>query len=300
MEPAANDDAPAVGGFGEQGVATRRRWFRRPAVMVPLTLLVIALLVGGAFFLRAWNERGAREASVDKSVEGFRDDQQGSGSATLLRPAAGVYTYAARGTEQLSLLGTTQAWGDQLPVTVTNDAGPSGSEGCWTIRFEFSTNHVQATTYCPAGRVLEEVAGSTSQTFDFVATRVTDVTEFLCDPPGKLVKLDAEAGDRWKQSCAGTSPERGTAVTSAGTNTFVGVDPVEVGDETVDALRYRVERTLSGDQNGTESTQYWFHPRTAMPLKAVRRVTVASPSPLGDITYTEEGEYQLTSLTPRT
>lgn len=278
----------------------RRRWFRRPAVMVPIALVVVAAAVGAALFLRAWNERGADEASVDRSVEGFREDQAGDGSAALLQPEAGVYTYAAQGTEQLSLLGTTQAWGDRLPVTVTTGAGPTGTEGCWTIRFEFSTNHTQSTTYCPDDRVLEEVAGSTSQTFDFVATQVTDVTEFRCDPPGKLVKLDAEAGDSWKQSCEGSSPERGTAVTSAGTNTFLGVEQVEVGDETVDALHYRVDRTLSGDQNGTESIQYWFHPRTALPLQAVRNVTVASPSPLGDITYTEEGQYRLTSLTPRT
>ena len=295
MEPGESEASGPVEGGG-----ARPRWFRRPAVVVPVCLVVVAAGVGAALFLRAWNERGADEASVDRSVEGFREDQAGDGSAGLLQPAAGVYTYAAQGTEQLSLLGTTQAWGDRLPATVTTGEGPAGTEGCWTIRFEFSTNHTQATTYCPDDRVLEEVAGSTSQTFDFVATQVTDVTEFRCDPPGELVRLDAEAGDTWDQSCQGRSPERGTAVTSAGTNTFLGVEPVEVGDETVDALHYRVDRTLSGDQDGTESTQYWFHPRTALPLRAVRAITVASPSPLGDITYTEEGRYRLTSLTPRT
>jgi hypothetical protein len=303
VEPGESDASGAGAGPGPgdgPGEVTRRRWFRRPGVVVPIGLVALAAAVGAAFFLRAWNERGADEASVDRSVEGFREDQAGDGSVGLLRPAAGVYTYAAQGTEQLSLLGTTQAWGDQVPATVTIVEGPAGTEGCWTIRFEFSTNHTQATTYCADERVLEEVTGSTSQTFDFVATQVTDVTEFRCDPPGQLVKLDAEPGESWEQSCQGTSPERGTTVTSAGTNTFLGVEPVEVGDEAVDALHYRVDRTLSGDQDGIESTEYWFDPRTALPLQAVRAITVASPSPLGDITYTEEGRYRLTSLTPRT
>jgi hypothetical protein len=273
----------------------RPGWTHRPAVVLPLAAVVAALLVGVGLFVRAWNDRGPTAASVDRSVAGFRDDHHASATASLLRPAAGVYTYDASGTERLSLLSTTQAWGNPMPGTVTTDA-----RGCWTIRFDFSTNHSQATTYCPAGRVLQEVTGSTSQTFDFVAASVTDVTDFVCDPPGQLIRLDATVGQSWPQTCKGHSPARGTQVTSAGTNTFLGREKVRIGGTTVNALHYRVDRGLTGDQTGTERTELWFHPDSGLTLRETRLVRVASPSPIGDVTYTEEGTFTLTSLVPRT
>ena len=253
-----------------------------------------SLLVGVGLFAWAWTRRGAEEVTVDQSVEGFRHDGQTSGTAGLLRPAAGVYRYAATGQERLSVLGTSQDWGDPVPATVTH-----GDDGCWTIRFDFSTNHSQTTTYCPAGRVLREVSGSTSQTFDFVAPAISDVTNFRCDPPGQLIRLDAAVGRSWRQSCDGTSADRGTTVTSAGTNTYLGTQRVDVGGTSVRALHYRVERTLSGDQRGTERNEVWYHPLTGLPLRRIRTVEVASPSPIGDITYTEGGTVTLDSLTPR-
>ena len=144
------------------------------------------------------------------------------------------------------------------------------------------------------------MAGSTSQTFDFVAVTVTDVTQFTCDPPGEVLRLDAAAGDSWDQSCVGTSEDQGTTVTSAGTNTFLGPDDVDVGGETVEALHYRYRRTLSGDQTGTDTHDVWFDPATGMVLAGTRDTTVESPSPLGQIRYTESGRFTLTSTEPRT
>jgi hypothetical protein len=280
---------------GEDDRPDDEGWTHRPGPVLGLAVVVLAVLLATGLFVRAWNDRGARAASVDRTVEGFRKDGNGSASAALLTPAAGVYTYDTEGSEGLSLLGTSQAWGSEVPATVTRD-----DRRCWAIRFDISTNHVRSATYCPAGRVLEEVAGSTRQTFDFVATSVTDVTEFTCDPPGQLIRLDAAPGDSWQAGCSGRSPERGTAVTSAGPTTYLGRERVEVGPTRVDALHYRVERTLSGDQHGTERTEAWYEPATGMLVRQTRDISVASPSPLGDITYTERGTLRLRSLVPRT
>jgi hypothetical protein len=279
---------------GTDGASTGG-WSHRPGPVLAVAVAVVAALLAVGLFVRAWNDRGARAASVDRTVEGFREGSTGSSAAALLVPAVGVYTYDAQGSERLSLLGTTQAWGDPMPATVTRD-----ERGCWTLRIDLSTNHLQSATYCPAGRVLEEVAGSTRQTFDFVAASVTDVTEFTCDPPSTLLRLDARVGESWRSACAGRSPERGTAVTSAGPTTYLGRQRVRIGSTDVDALHYRIERTLSGDQRGTERTEAWFHPDTGLLLQEVRNVQVASPSPLGDVNYTEQGRFQLHSLTPRT
>lgn len=292
---APEGSSPPPGATEGEDEAPRRRWYRRPAIVVPVAVVVVGLGVGIGLFLRAWADRGGKQASVQESVEGFREDQGGGAAAGLLRPTPGVYTYDAEGSEELSVLDTGQKWGPTMPATVTTD-----DEGCWTLLLEYNTNHRQWTTYCPRGGVQREVTGETEQILDFVATQIVDRTSFVCDPPGQIIRLAAEPGDSWEQSCEGRSESRDTTVVSAGTNTFVGVEPVEIGGERIDALHYRVERSMSGDQSGSETTHIWYDPTTGLPLRETRDVTAVTPSTFGDVTYREQGSFRLTSLEPRT
>lgn len=240
-----------------------------------------------------WGGRGAEEASLDDAVARFRD-RQASGGAGFLRPAEGVYTYRGSGDEKLSILGASQHWGPTLPATVL-----ASGEDCWVFSVEFSTNHTQETTYCPNGNGLDEAGGRTLQRFDFGAFAVDDVNTFTCEPRAETIRVAAEPGDHWRQSCTGHSSSQGTTVTSAGPNTFVGLDRIRVDGELVDAFHYRQERTLSGDQTGTSRDDVWFDADNALPLRIKRDVQVESPSPLGAITYTEAGTLTLDSLEPR-
>ncbi len=67
-------------------------------------------------------------------------------------------------------------------------------------------------------------------------------------------------------------------------------------------MHYVSERTLSGDQTGTEHTEMWFAVDNGLPLRNERTITVVSPapSPLDSVTYTEHGSWALQSLTPQT
>jgi hypothetical protein len=67
----------------------------------------------------------------------------------------------------------------------------------------------------------------------------------------------------------------------------------------VPAYHYRVERTLSGSQTGSERYDMWYSVLDGLPVKTDRQVVVHSPSPIGTVTYTEQGNYTLTSLTPQ-
>ncbi len=266
-----------------------RRWWRRPGVLVALAVVVVA---AGAFAI-AWSTRGAEEASVEEAVHEL--DGTGGTDSGFLRPAGGVYVYEGSGTEQLSLLATGQQWGPQLPASVV----PAKDRKCWVFKIEYSTNHRQWTTYCPRGRVLEEQGGRTFQSFDFVVSQVEDDNRFVCEPPGDAIRVDAAPGATWSQSCRGRSEQRGTEVTSSGTNTFVGIETVDVDGRSVRAYRYHGERTLTGDQTGREAVETWYRVRDGLPLRVTRDVVVESPSPIGTVTYTEQGTYSLTSLTPR-
>jgi len=278
---------------------TAHRTPRRVAKWIA-SLSVVGL---AAFLVVTWVGRGADEASTTEQLRRFRDAQANQDRTTTAQvptagfrpPDAGVYSYAATGTERLSLLNTSQLWGPTIPATVSLRA-----DSCWTLRLNYSTHHWEDQRYCSAGRTLLEEGGTTFQTFDFGALAVTDTTVFTCDPPGDAARIFAAPGQSWARSCTGASAEHGTHVTSAGRNTFVGKESLDIGGTEVSALHYRRKRTLTGDQRGTEDTHYWFSGDTGLPLRSTKDTKVASPSPIGDVTYTEVGEFELDSLTPRT
>lgn len=256
-------------------------------------MIVVLLAALGGTVAWMWGGKGADEASVEDALERFRQARQ-QGDGHPLEPAPGVYLYRGRGTEKLSVLAASQEWGPRIPATVTA-TGPS----CWSIRFEYSSNHRQAIDYCVRGTELQETGGTTEQRFDFGAFAADDTNEFTCDPPGVAIRLAAAPGDHWRQECHGRSRERGTEVTSAGTNTYVGTRRLTIEGQQVEALAYRVERTLSGDQTGTEHNELWFDVDTGRPLRYRRDTRVGSPSPLGTVTYREQGLLTATTLTPR-
>lgn len=270
---------------------SRPWWRRRRWILSAVAISVVA--ISGIAFAIAWSARGAEEASVDDAIE--RLDPRGTESTNdFLRPATGVYVYEGTGHEELSLLSTGQDWGPRIPATVIRAA-----DGCWTFRIDYSTNHRQWTDYCPGGRVLEETGGRTFQSFDFVVSTIEDRNVFVCTPPGEAIRVDAEPGSTWNQSCVGRSALSGTEVTSSGTNTFIGVETVEVGGQSIRAYRYRSERVLSGDQTGTETSETWHRVPDGLPLRGTRDIRVQSPSPIGAVTYTEQGTFSLVALDPR-
>ena len=90
-----------------------------------------------------------------------------------------------------------------------------------------------------------------------------------------------------------------TTFRAVGSDTFVASEKVRVGSDLVPAYHYRVERTVSGSQTGSERDDVWYSVLDGLPIRSVRSVVVHSPSPIGTVTYTEQGSYGLTSLVPR-
>jgi hypothetical protein len=256
-------------------------------------LSVAAVVVGGAIpFAIKWAHRGAKEVSIETAVGKFRMSH-GASSAGFLRPPAGVYTFVGSGTEKLSLL-TTQHWGARIPVTVTED-----TSRCWIYRLDYSTHHWQSIRYCAKGRALQETGEETFQSFDFVALEASDTNEIVCNPPIDRIRVDAEPTARWHVACDGRSKSRSTKFHAQGTETFVGIENLRVGTELVPAYHYSVTRALSGSQSGSERLDMWYSVLDGLPVKSDRHVDVKSPSPIGTVTYRENGTYALASLTPQ-
>lgn len=275
-------------------VATGRRpWYRRPSRLAPaIAGLVVAIGVGA--FAYVWSTWGPSEVDVVDRIEDYREQAGSDRPSGFLRPATGVYTYEASGTEELSVLGTTQRWGPTMPATVTRQ-----DDGCWTLRIDYSTNHWTENRYCPAGDRLRGPGGRSYQGFDFGATVLGETSEFTCDPPTDVIRVEAEPGDSWPASCDGSSESGTTSVVSSGRNTFVGIDHLTIGGRRIAALHYREDRTLRGSQDGTGTTDNWYAVTDGMLLRSRRTNTVTSSSPIGDVVYEESGTYTLTSLEPR-
>ncbi len=270
--------------------------------MLGVTVAVVAALVAGGATVVLRREPGP--ASIDEAAEDFSgsggsggDGDGGSGGTDLPRPTEGVYVYEGGGTESLSILPGDHGQGPRMPATVTHAAN-----GCWRFRIDLHEDHWQDWHYCPDdadGLELVEKGGRTYQAWNLGVAAIGNTSTFHC-PDSVVVRADAEPGDRWRQECQGTSDTVSGTTGSAGRTTFVGEETVTVGDEEVPALHYHQVRTMSDSQSGPQVEDFWFRASDGLPLRNTRSSSVDSDSPVGAITYSEEGEWRLTSQDPRT
>jgi len=274
------DDAPSP---WARGTARRRRRARIRAVAI---LAAVVSVAGAAWSLGAGD---VRAVSVDE-VAAPSGPALPSAPA-VLRPVQGVYRYVGSGTDRLDLPPKVQPQGPEMAATVTHRP-----DGCWTFRLEMSTSHWQSWDYCPRDGGLDEVGGTSFQTWDFgVFVQEVDL-RFDCDAP--TVRAGQVAGDVWPQRCDATNADTGAVSTSEGPATFVGTETVAVGDESVRAHHYRRERIATGATTGGEVSDVWFSAVDGLPLRNVRRITATTAGPIGPVTYTEDARFEATSPDP--
>ena len=269
----------------------RRRWLRIAALVVG-----VVVVAGVAAFAVLWSRVSTRAVTVDEARR--RAEEAGLGTeqapeAVALRPAAGIYRYRGEGTERLDKPPTSQSQGPDIPGTLTHL-----EDGCWRLRVDYNTDHWQSWDYCSTGRGLTERAGEFFQRLDLVVTEVETSSSYTCEPPVDAIRPEQRPGDRWSQTCRGTSTGSDGEIVSAGPYTYVGPETLDIGGDDVDALHYRRERTLSGGQTGTEDVDVWFDAETGLLLRNQRDITVRSDSLIGGVTYEERGSFTAVSTTP--
>ena len=274
------------GAPGDLGVAGTRA-HRRLRWVVP-----VAVLVGiGAFVAVRWSQ--GRAEPVD-----LADVAQPTGSTlpsapNVLRPPQGVYLYRGSGTDALDKPPSTQAEGPSMPGVVRHR-----KDGCWTFRIDYSTNHWQRWDYCPTeGGGLDEVGGAAFQRWNFGAFTNETTSTFDCEAP--VVAAGQQPGDEWEQRCTGVSTGVDGVTKSAGPFRFVGTEDLTIGGERVAALHYRRERTNSGNQDGAEQGEVWFSADTGMLLRSLHEISTKTDTVIGEVHYTEDGEFELASIDPK-
>jgi hypothetical protein len=263
-------------------------------VLVGVSVLVLgaAAGVGLLFTLRDRPD----EQSVDDAVEEFRGDEGTAQVPGSDRPEAGVYSAEGDGSSALGLLGLTQSDGPSIPITVVHE-----DDGCWSLEMALNEAHRQVNRLCRLedGSIVEPTS-ETEQEWDLGATTQDNHTTFSCDEPATVDDPDAEPGDRWPLRCTGTNSGVPGETISEGPTTFVGEEVLEVDGDLVTTRHLRQQRTITGSQEGDQVIDHWYAADTGLLVREERRSEVASDSPVGSISYAEEGWWQLTSLSPRT
>ncbi len=252
---------------------------------------VLLLLVGGGAIL-VWVTT-SRAVPVSMSQAESRVGPDALPRALGNRPAPGVYRYTGAGTDHLSLPPLSQPEGPTMPGTVTL----VGSD-CWVMRIDYSSHHWQTWNFCTRDGTLRETGGKVWQLWSIGPINVSNLTTLRCTATSVWLPAHAVVGAYWPTSCSGTGSSVHGGMTTAGPDRFVRDITTRIGGRSVVAAVFRQVRTDTGAQRGSEASDVWLDARTGLPLRLTEDITVVTPTPFGTSTYTQQGEFQLASLTP--
>jgi hypothetical protein len=283
-------DPPAPADGEPPTPPTRRRHRTLWRVLIGLAVLVVVLVAAGA----AWWVFG-RDQAAQRSTDAALEDFRRSGGAAATddgRPAIGVYTATAEGSEDIGVPGLTESFGPGAPVTVTH-----GDGSCFTYAVDLNTHHRRTWTFCPATDATFALASADTRTVRNVpGLDVDSLTTYTCQTPVPYLWPDPTTGERRVGSCTGISDAFGGTTTDAGSVEFLGTDTLTVGDTDVAVVHVRSTDTFGDAQTGTEIDEWWLDARTGLPLKLV--IDAKLNSSVGD--YIEKGTLALTTVTPAT
>jgi hypothetical protein len=277
---------------GRRAPAEAGRFYtaRIAAVTALATLIVVA--GGGYLAIRVlFRSEPVEHASVHGAIEDFRRtgaaaERQNPANASSETPAAGVYTYRAKGFfhTEVPFLGTEHRdLGESVPAVLVPDGD------CWDLTIRYFEQHRWTTRYCAGDDGALRVPSSRHENVHFGRT-VNAITQ--CKPD-VILPAGMSAGDTASLTCKSENdsgmggPDQMTMEW-----TFVGTEELSIGDDKVQASHLRREVTMSGKQSGTATRDVWYAP-SGLLLQLRNKMT---SSGIADV----EQDYHLTlsSLTP--
>ena len=267
------------------------------AVSVLAIVLLGAVVVVSIVGVSVWMGRerpGAR--SLEDALRDFRNGDAGAIDAlgaVARRPQAGVYAATGAGHASIDIPPVSQSYGATIPVTVRHIG-----DDCWSTRVDFNTAYAQTWDYCLVDGQVVENANHTSTRWDFGFTTIEERTEFVCSPPSVIVRSGERRNDGSSSTCTGSNSSIGGSTTSAVTITMLGAEPIDVGGTVVAAFHFREDDRLTGAQRGTTAIDYWYSVESFLLLRMERSNQLRTDSPIGSVTYAEDGALQLSSLEP--
>jgi hypothetical protein len=209
---------------------------------------------------------------------------QSAAAQPFAPPAEGVYSYRARGFEQVSMGGARHDYPERTYATVRQQGGCR-----WEMRHEILKEHVEHGVRCSEpGRVLDF-----EDSTDIVFFGQKNSSTFRCDPPQILARVGDQPGAATTTTCR--SAEDQATITTR----FVGRERLTIGGVAVDALHITSDGTVSGRATGTSHFDSWIHPDTGLLLKNVRTTTSRANAFGSTVDYREDASFELERLEPQ-
>jgi hypothetical protein len=299
----------------------RRKRSRRRRTRIVLAIVLVPTLAAGTFVL---TQRGrSTEVSLDEVTKRFRtsdsktevaspvkepdeaianEQEQVSGPAASEKvasdatttsapsgpyepPSEGVYTYRAKGGEQVSILGAHHDYPERVYATVRH------LDGCrWEHRNEVIKEHVDRRVWCSqAGQLTQILQG---REVEFFGQR--DGSVATCSPPMVIHKVGDGPGTTYEGVCTGEDTKAMIRRRIVDDKDFV------VGGKSVEAIHIRIDSTFTGMATGTSNEDLWLDSATGMTLRWDRVVDTDANSAFGNVHYYENASFVLESLVPTT
>lgn len=267
---------------GDDEMTPRRGRARRWLLIAGTVVGVVALLLGGTvLYLRSRDT--TTEVGVEDALGSFRE-AEAAAEPVDRRPQPGVYEYETVGEETIDALGgATHTYPARTTMTYTlTDCG-------YRTRWDVFEERFDELDLCISD------AGESVQTS-------RQYREFFGFSADQVLQCDSSVIVRAEPTVL--DDPRTTPCTASGTNAemrvvVVGEEPIDVGGQTVDALRIQLDTTLTGEVRGTSSLEYWADPVTGLVFRQITTVKTDADSPLGTTHYQEQYTVQLVSRQPR-
>lgn len=283
---------------GDPALTDRPRWRRRPLLLglSVIAVAVIVVLVGTMASL--WLTRdtpGAR--SIEDALAEFRNGDPTaieSLGPVVRRPEPGVYLASGNGRASIDFPPTSQSYGVTIPVLVRYEPGD-----CWTTEVDFNDAFRQTWFHCLVDGDVVERANRTSTRWDLGVLSVQENAVFDCDPPGVIIRSGERRTEVSRSTCTGTSDAISGRTTSEVEYSMVGAEPITIDGVVVPTFHYSEVDTLTGAQRGTTTIDYWYSIESFLLVRMERSIRLRTDSPVGTVTYTENGSWQLETLLPR-
>jgi hypothetical protein len=251
----------------------RRRFVLGVAIIVPLIAVgAFAAAIAGGWLLNDTTS----PTSIQDVLERFHAGARGSGEVD------GVYLYTTRGDESIDALGGAHhRYPKTSSITVVTE--PCGMRLLWEPLEERSATW----TLCATQRGIE-LAGW-EVVHEFFGQR--DSTTYACTE-SVLVAAEQPPGATSTFRCSSESGRQ------TGETRLIGVEELIVAGKRLRAVHVRTVGRVSGGDEGTETTDWWFDERSGLPLRITLSGRTSRSILIGNVHYREDADLRLRSTIP--
>jgi hypothetical protein len=195
-----------------------------------------------------------------------------------------VYVYQTSGFEEIdALFGSRHDYPAETTITVA-----ATGDGCSTLRWDALEERSTTWVTCPSSDATE-IRGY-RELHRFLGQ--TERTDYECDARSLWRPASEEPGTSFERRCVAGE----TAETTTGR--VVGLEPLTIAGEPVEALHLSLDLTLAGRTRGTGTIDLWLRRSDGLVLRLELANDNSSASAIGDVGYVERAELELTSLEP--